>query len=75
MGDGVRDLLGLQLSDLFGLLLGDEACEGASFLPGEELEFAVGVFFSSDDGLRGGRQEGGAVFVGEFGFRSEFAVG
>ena len=74
-GDGVRDLFGLQLSDLLGLLLGDEACESSGLLPGEELEVAVGVFFSGNDGLRGRWQEGRAVFVGELGFRSELAVG
>ena len=66
-GDGVRDLLGLQLRDLFGLLFCDEASESSGLLPGEELEVAVGIFFCSDNGLRVVGKESRAVLVGEFG--------
>ena len=74
-GNGLRDLFGLQLGDLFGVLLGDEVRELTSFLPGEELDVAVGIFFSSDNGLGRGWQEGGAIAIGEDGFGSAFSAG
>ena len=73
-GNGLCDLLGLQLSDLFGVLLGDEVRELTSLLPGEELDVAVGVFFSGYNGLGSGGQEGGAIAVGEDGFRSALSA-
>ena len=74
VGNGLRDLFGLQLCDLFGVLLGDEVRELTSLLPREELDVAIGVFFSSDNGLGSGWQEGGAIAVGEDGFRSALSA-
>ena len=74
VGDGFSDLLGLQLGDLFGVLLGDEVSELTGLLPGEEEDVAVGIFFSSDDGLSGGGKEGRAVFVVEDGLGRELAA-
>ena len=62
-GNGLCDLLGLQLSDLFGVLLGDEVRELTSLLPGEELDVAVGVFFSGYNGLGSGGQEGCLLYT------------
>ena len=73
-GNGLRDLFGLQLGDLFGVLLGDEVRELTSLLPGEELDVAVGIFFSSNNGLGRGWQEGGAIAVGEDGFGSALSA-
>ena len=65
-GNGLRDLFGLQLGDLFG--------DFTSLLPREELDVAVGIFFSSDNGLGRGWQEGGAIAVGEDGFGSALSA-
>ena len=75
VGDGFGDLFGLQFGDLFGVLLSDQARELAGLLPGEELDVAVGIFFSSDNGLVSGGQEGGAITVGEDGLRRAFPAG